>query len=111
MEEVMNKAIRIMVLGLLGLTMVPVQAFNWEKALPYISFGGLLSTFATVVTFQSLKSGHDLVPSIASALTLTLMASAPAVGVFYDVWCEDYDSGPIGGLPLWGPGVGPAAPA
>jgi hypothetical protein len=31
MEEVMNKTIRIMVLGLLGLTMVPVQATFLNK--------------------------------------------------------------------------------
>jgi hypothetical protein len=33
MEEIMNKTIRIMVLGLLGLTMVPVQAFDGIWAL------------------------------------------------------------------------------
>jgi hypothetical protein len=47
MEKVMNKIIRIMVLGLLSLIMVPVQAWDWKKTLWTVA-GGLSGLAALV---------------------------------------------------------------
>jgi hypothetical protein len=55
----MNKTIRIMVLGLLGLTMVPVQAFDWDvdRDVMAVLGGGFMSfVFAHMAITEGLSS-------------------------------------------------------